>query len=76
MAADILLYEATHVPVGNDQTQHLEFSRDLAIRMNSLIKSSGYEIPVPSPLGNDEKRVMSLQDGSKKMSKSDHSNKS
>ena len=75
MAADILLYKATHVPVGEDQTQHLELSRDIAARYNHLF---GDLFPEPQPLVFDESlhqchKVMSLSNGLKKMSKSDKS---
>ena len=72
MAADILAYHATHVPVGDDQKQHLELTRDIAIKFNH-----DYEVdffPVTEPvIGGPAARVMSLQDGTKKMSKSDPS---
>ena len=73
MAADILLYDATHVPVGEDQKQHLELSRDIAQKFNS-----DYEVPnffkIPEPLiQKNFSRIMSLKDGTKKMSKSDPS---
>ena len=71
MAADILIYQATHVPVGEDQKQHLELTRDVAIAFNNAF---GEYFPVPEPLIMGEAtRVMSLRDGSKKMSKSDES---
>jgi tryptophanyl-tRNA synthetase len=72
MAADILTYKATHVPVGEDQKQHLELTRDIAIKFNN---DFGREVfPVTEPLIFGEgTRVMSLRDGSKKMSKSDPS---
>lgn len=71
MAADILIYKATHVPVGEDQKQHLELTRDLAIAFNGTF---GDYFPVPEPLIMGEAtRVMSLRDGTKKMSKSDES---
>src|SRR5512132_3206442 len=81
MAADILLYRATHVPVGEDQKQHLELSRDIAQKFNNdfgrSIHERGYGaafFPLPEPLITGEAtRVMSLRDGSKKMSKSDAS---
>ena len=81
MAADILLYCATHVPVGEDQKQHVELARDIAQKFNSDFASSihgrGYGaafFPLPEPLITGEAtRVMSLRDGSKKMSKSDAS---
>jgi tryptophanyl-tRNA synthetase len=69
MAADILLYRADAVPVGDDQKQHLELARDLAIRFNSRF---GEEFPVPEPIIPEHgARVMSLQDPMAKMSKSD-----
>lgn len=71
MAADILAYKATHVPVGEDQKQHLELARDIAARFNSDFKARGF-FPLPEPLiGGPAARVMNLQDGTKKMSKSD-----
>jgi tryptophanyl-tRNA synthetase len=71
MAADILAYQATHVPVGEDQKQHLELARDIAARFNKEFKVDGH-FPLPAPLiGKEASRVMNLQDGSKKMSKSD-----
>lgn len=71
MAADILAYKATHVPVGEDQKQHLELARDIAARFNSDFKAKNY-FPQPEPLiGGPASRVMNLQDGLKKMSKSD-----
>ena len=72
MAADILIYLATHVPVGDDQKQHLELTRDIAQKFNNDFKSDLFPIPEPLILG-DATRVMSLRDGSKKMSKSDPS---
>src|SRR5262244_2888797 len=82
MAADILLYRATHVPVGEDQKQHLELSRDIAQKFNNdfgdSIRSHGFGdglfFPLPEPLiTGPATRVMSLRDGTKKMSKSDAS---
>ena len=78
MAADILLYQTTHVPVGEDQTQHLELARDIAYRFNRIF---GELFPEPDKLVFEESlyhcnRVMSLQNGLKKMSKSDKSLKS
>jgi tryptophanyl-tRNA synthetase len=71
MAADILAYRATHVPVGEDQKQHLELARDIAARFNSDFKVPDF-FPLPEPLiGGPAARIMSLQDGTKKMSKSD-----
>ncbi len=76
MAADILAYKATHVPVGADQKQHLELARDIALRFNSDFKVDGFFTP-PEPLIDClAARVMNLQDGSKKMSKSDPSDNS
>jgi tryptophanyl-tRNA synthetase len=81
MAADILLYHATHVPVGEDQKQHLELARDIAQKFNNdfakTIERAGYPdgfFPLPEPLiTGPATRVMSLRDGTKKMSKSDES---
>src|SRR6202140_4004022 len=81
MAADILAYKATYVPVGEDQKQHLELARDIAQKFNNdfgrSIKEKGYGdalFPQPEPLITGEAtRVMSLRDGAKKMSKSDAS---
>src|ERR1700757_1239641 len=82
MAADILLYRATHVPVGDDQKQHLELSRDIAQKFNNDFGDSirghgvndGMFFPLPEPLiTGPATRVMSLRDGTKKMSKSDAS---
>ncbi|MBL4756847.1 MAG: tryptophan--tRNA ligase [Rhizobiales bacterium] len=81
MAADILVYRATHVPVGEDQKQHLELTRDIAQKFNSdyadSILKNGFEdgyFPLPEPLiQGAATRVMSLRDGSAKMSKSDPS---
>ena len=72
MAADILAYKATHVPVGEDQKQHLELTRDIAIKFNTDFGREVLPIPEPLILGTAT-RVMSLRDGSKKMSKSDPS---
>ena len=73
MAADILLYKSTHVPVGADQKQHLELCRDIAQKFNSDFKNEVF--PIPEPLIQENiSRVMSLRDGTKKMSKSDESN--
>ena len=72
MAADILLYKATHVPVGADQKQHLELCRDIAQKFNNDFKKDMF--PLPEPLiQKNTSRVMSLRDGEKKMSKSDES---
>jgi len=84
MAADILAYRATHVPVGDDQKQHLELSRDIAQKFNNdfgdSIRSHGFGdafFPLPEPLiQGPATRVMSLRDGTKKMSKSDPSDQS
>ena len=71
MAADILLYKATHVPVGEDQKQHLELTRDIAKKFNNDFNCGEY-FPIVEPLIPKEiSRVMSLRDGKKKMSKSD-----
>ena len=73
MAADILLYRATHVPVGSDQKQHLELTRDIAQKFNNDYKSVDF-FPLPEPyIEKDISRVMSLRDGTSKMSKSDKS---
>ena len=73
MAADILLYKATHVPVGEDQKQHLELTRDIAIKFNNDFGVPDF-FPVTEPLiFGATTRVMSLRDGTKKMSKSDPS---
>src|SRR5579862_3025358 len=84
MAADILVYRATHVPVGEDQKQHLELSRDVAQKFNNdfgeSISTHGFGdafFPLPEPVITGEAtRVMSLRDGTKKMSKSDASDQS
>ena len=85
MAADILVYRATHVPVGEDQKQHLELSRDIAQKFNNdfgdSIRGHGFNdglfFPQPEPLiTGPATRVMSLRDGTKKMSKSDSSDNS
>jgi tryptophanyl-tRNA synthetase len=72
MAADILVYQATHVPVGEDQKQHLELCRDIAIKFNNDYGKDFFNIPEPI-IPDISARVMSLRDGSKKMSKSDES---
>ena len=73
MAADILLYKATHVPVGADQKQHLELSRDIAQKFNNDFNCRDF-FPLPEPLiPKNVSRVMSLRDGTKKMSKSEES---
>ena len=76
MAADILAYKATHVPVGDDQKQHLELARDIAIRFNSDFNAEGFFTPPEPLIGGPAARVMNLQVGSKKMSKSDPSDNS
>lgn len=72
MAADILLYDTTHVPVGDDQKQHVELTRDIAQSMNHHYGHDIFILPEPVIQG-EAKRIMSLRDGSKKMSKSDPS---
>jgi tryptophanyl-tRNA synthetase len=72
MAADILLYKATHVPVGEDQKQHLELARDIAGAFNRRYDREFFPLPEPQIFGAAT-RVMSLRDGTKKMSKSDTS---
>jgi len=73
MAADILVYRATHVPVGEDQRQHLELSRDVAQKFNNDYEVADF-FPLPEPvIVGAATRVMSLRDGTKKMSKSDES---
>ena len=72
MAADILIYHATHVPVGEDQKQHLELCRDIAIKFNNDFGVEFFPITEPVIMG-PATRVMSLRDGTKKMSKSDPS---
>ena len=73
MAADILLYKATHVPVGNDQKQHLELTRDIAQKFNNDFKTKDF-FPLPEPfIDQDISRIMSLRNGLEKMSKSDES---
>ena len=75
MAADILLYKATHVPVGEDQKQHLELARDIAVKFNNDYGTELFPQPEPLILGATT-RVMSLRDGTAKMSKSDPSENS
>ena len=71
MAADILLYDSTHVPVGDDQKQHLELCRDIAQKFNNDFEKENF-LQVPEPLIQKHfSRIMSLKDGSKKMSKSE-----
>ncbi len=72
MAADILAYKATHVPVGEDQKQHLELARDIAGAFNRRYERDFFPLPEPQIFGTAA-RVMSLRDGTKKMSKSDSS---
>tara|TARA_Y100000389_G_C17466654_1_gene526279 strand:- start:3124 stop:4098 length:975 start_codon:yes stop_codon:yes gene_type:complete len=72
MAADILLYNADKVPVGNDQKQHLELTRDIAQLFNRTFKSDYFKVPMPL-INENCARIMSLQDGVKKMSKSESS---
>jgi tryptophanyl-tRNA synthetase len=72
MAADILVYKATHVPVGEDQKQHLELTRDVAATFNTKYNVEHFIAPEPYIMG-EAMRVMSLKDGTKKMSKSDES---
>src|SRR6267378_2508148 len=72
MAADILVYKATHVPVGEDQKQHLELARDIAGAFNRRYECEFFPLPEPQIFGTAT-RVMSLRDGTKKMSKSDSS---
>jgi tryptophanyl-tRNA synthetase len=72
-AADILLYRATHVPVGEDQKQHIELTRDIAIKFNTDYNTDLFEVPEPFIGGGTAARVMSLRDGLMKMSKSDPS---
>jgi len=84
MAADILLYKATHVPVGDDQKQHLELTRDIAVKFNNdfagSIREQGFDpeyFPITDPIiAGPTTRVMSLRDGTRKMSKSDPSEQS
>ena len=76
MAADILLYDASHVPVGEDQKQHLELCRDIAQKFNNEFKVEEF-LKIPEPLIKKEfSRIMSLKDGTKKMSKSELSDSS
>ena len=76
MAADILVYKATHVPVGEDQKQHLELARDIAQKFNNDFVAPGF-FPLPEPvIEGPGARVMSLRDGTAKMSKSDPSDQS
>jgi tryptophanyl-tRNA synthetase len=74
-AADVLLYQATHVPVGEDQKQHLELTRDLAIKFNTDFGREVFTLPDPI-IPKETARIMSLRDGTAKMSKSDPSDMS
>jgi tryptophanyl-tRNA synthetase len=74
-AADVLVYNATHVPVGEDQKQHLELTRDIAIKFNNDFATDLFRIPEPFIKGQAA-RIMSLRDGTAKMSKSDASDMS
>jgi tryptophanyl-tRNA synthetase len=74
-AADVLLYQATHVPVGEDQKQHLELARDIAAKFNNDFKLELFTLPEPL-IQAETARIMSLRDGSAKMSKSDPSDMS
>jgi tryptophanyl-tRNA synthetase len=75
-AADVLLYQATHVPVGEDQKQHIELARDIAIKFNTDFETELFVPPEPYIGGGAAARVMSLRDGAAKMSKSDPSDMS
>ena len=72
-AADILLYRATHVPVGEDQKQHIELTRDIALKFNNDYDTDLFIVPEPFIGGGTTARIMSLRDGKVKMSKSDPS---
>jgi tryptophanyl-tRNA synthetase len=72
-AADVLVYKATHVPVGEDQKQHIELARDIAVKFNNDFDVELFVAPEPYIGGGTAARVMSLRDGSSKMSKSDPS---
>src|SRR3546814_20721721 len=72
MAADVLVYKTTHVPVGEDQKQHLEFARDVAAKFNTDFGVELFVLPEPL-VSTAAPRIMSLRDGSAKMSKSDPS---
>jgi tryptophanyl-tRNA synthetase len=74
-AADILLYQATHVPVGEDQKQHVELTRDIALKFNNDFDVDLFVVPEPF-IGSEAARIMSLRDGTAKMSKSDPSDMS
>ena len=73
MAADILLYKATHVPVGEDQKQHLELCRDIAIKFNNDFNKKDFFVTPEPIIPGEISRVMSLRNGSQKMSKSEES---
>ena len=75
-AADVLLYKATHVPVGEDQKQHIELARDIAIKFNTDFETELFVPPEPYIGGGAAARVMSLRDGTSKMSKTDPSDMS
>jgi tryptophanyl-tRNA synthetase len=75
-AADILLYQATHVPVGDDQKQHVELTRDIALKFNTDFDVDLFVPPEPFIGGGTAARVMSLRDGTSKMSKTDPSDMS
>ncbi len=75
-AADVLVYRATHVPVGEDQKQHIELARDIAVKFNNDFDTELFVAPEPFVGGGTAARVMSLRDGSMKMSKSDPSDMS
>ena len=75
-AADVLVYRATHVPVGEDQKQHIELARDIAVKFNNDFDTELFIAPEPFIGGGTAARVMSLRDGSAKMSKSDPSEQS
>ena len=75
-AADVLLYQATHVPVGDDQKQHIELARDIALKFNNDFDTELFVVPEPFIGGGVAARVMSLRDGAMKMSKSDPSDAS
>jgi tryptophanyl-tRNA synthetase len=75
-AADVLIYQATHVPVGEDQKQHIELARDIAIKFNNDFDVELFIPPEPYIGGGTSARIMSLRDGTAKMSKSDPSEQS
>ena len=75
-AADVLIYNATHVPVGDDQKQHIELARDIALKFNNDFEVELFTAPEPFIGGGTAARVMSLRDGAMKMSKSDPSDMS